>query len=147
MNADQFFEIEPEATGNGEESLYEKLAKVNLNKYKEKKGRFDYVSWAFAVQELLKVVPDATWEVHLFDVEGYKCPYMKTPAGYFVQVTVTANGIPRTQILPVLDSSNTTLMEPSAFQLNTSMMRCLAKAIAQHGLGLYIYAGEDLPPE
>ena len=134
-------------TPNGEESVYARLAKVNLNKYKEKKGRFDYVSWAFAVQELLKVVPDATWEVHIFDVEGYQCPYMKTPAGYFVQVTVTANGIPRTQILPVLNSSNKTLMEPDAFQLNTSMMRCLAKAIAQHGLGLYIYAGEDLPPE
>jgi len=147
MNADQFFEMEPDTKVNGEESVYARLAKVNLNKYKEKKGRFDYVSWAFAVQELLKVVPDATWEVHIFDVEGYQCPYMKTPAGYFVQVTVTANGIPRTQILPVLNSSNKTLMEPDAFQLNTSMMRCLAKAIAQHGLGLYIYAGEDLPPE
>ena len=139
--------MEPDTKVNGEESVYARLAKVNLNKYKEKKGRFDYVSWAFAVQELLKVVPDATWEVHIFDVEGYQCPYMKTPAGYFVQVTVTANGIPRTQILPVLNSSNKTLMEPDAFQLNTSMMRCLAKAIAQHGLGLYIYAGEDLPPE
>ena len=56
MNADQFFEMEPDTKVNGEESVYARLAKVNLNKHKEKKGQFDYVSWAFAVQELLKVV-------------------------------------------------------------------------------------------
>ena len=146
MNADQFFEVEPEATGNGEESTYDKLAKIDVNELKEKKGRFDYLSWPYAVQELLKVVPDATWDIHIFDVDGFQCPYMKTPTGYFVQVTVIANSVGRTQIHPVLDNYNKTLIEPTAFQINTSIQRCLVKAIALHGVGLYIYAGEDLPP-
>jgi hypothetical protein len=70
---------------------------------------------------------------------------MKTDTGYFVQVTVTVNMIDRTQVHPVLDNRNQTIDEPNAFQINTSIQRCLAKAIALHGLGLYIYAGEDLP--
>ena len=72
-------------------------------------------------------------------------PYMKTDAGAFVQVTVTVNDIERTQVHPVLDHMNKTVVEPNAFQVNTAIQRCLAKAISLHGLGLYIYAGEDLP--
>ncbi len=72
---------------------------------------------------------------------------MQTEAGCFVQVTVWSGGIARTQVHPVLDNRNQTLEKPNAFQINTSIQRCLAKAIALHGLGLYIYAGEDLPHE
>ena len=83
----------------------------------------------------------ATWEVRRFD----GLPYLATEAGVFVEVAVTVNGVTLSQIHPVLDGRNRPLLAPSAFDINTSLQRCLVKAIALHGLGLYIYAGEDLP--
>ena len=128
-------------------SKFEQLDTINVNSYTEKKGKFTYLSWAWAVRELLKVAPDATWIIHEWGIDGSKQPYMQTQAGCFVQVTVNVDGIERTQVHPVLDNRNQPIMEPNAFQINTSIQRCLAKAIALHGLGLYIYAGEDLPKE
>ena len=129
--------------------IFQNLNELNVNEYTAKKGNFTYLSWAWAVRELLKVAPNATWVVHEFEEwhehGSSKQPYMKTDTGYFVQVTVTVNMIDRTQVHPVLDNRNQTIDEPNAFQINTSIQRCLAKAIALHGLGLYIYAGEDLP--
>lgn len=127
--------------------FFEELNSINVNEYTEKKGQFTYLSWAWAVRELLKVDPEATWEIHKWggDDDVNSRPYMETEAGYFVQVTVWVGGIARTQIHPVLDNRNQTLEKPNAFQINTSIQRCLAKAIALHGLGLYIFAGEDLP--
>ena len=130
---------------NKSTSVFNQLNEINVNDYTEKKGNFTYLSWAWAVRELLKVAPEATWEVHEFGEEVNRQPYMKTEAGYFVQVTVDVSGIKRTQVHPVLDHRNKTVDDPNAFQINTSIQRCLAKAIALHGLGLYIYAGEDLP--
>ena len=128
------------------ESLFEQLDSINVNEYTEKKGQFTYLSWAWAVRELLKVAPDATWKIHEWGYDGVsRQPYMQTEAGCFVQVTVTVHDIERTQVHPVLDNRNQTIEKPNAFQVNTSIQRCLAKAIALHGLGLYIYAGEDLP--
>ena len=124
---------------------FEELNALNVNDFTEKKGNFTYLSWAWAVRELLKVDPEATWEIHEWGLDGSKQPYMQTQAGCFVQVTVWVGGVARTQVHPVLDNRNQTIMEPNAFQINTSIQRCLAKAIALHGLGLYIYAGEDLP--
>ena len=126
---------------------FEELNAINVNNYTEKKGRFTYLSWAWAVRELLKVDSEATWEIHEWGIEGNRQPYMQTEAGCFVQVTVWVGGIARTQVHPVLDNTNKPIDEPNAFQINTSIQRCLAKAIALHGLGLYIYAGEDLPTE
>ena len=128
-------------------SMFEQLDSINVNSYTEKKGQFTYLSWAWAVRELLKVDPYATWVVHKWggDDDVNSRPYMETEAGYFVQVTVTVNDVERTQVHPVLDNRNQSIKEPNAFQINTSIQRCLAKAIALHGLGLYIYAGEDLP--
>ena len=155
MNADQFFgeindkrprTVAVEEVPNGE-STYNQLSGVNVNKHTEKKGQFTYLSWAFAVQELLKASPGATWDIHIFDVDGDQCPYMRTGAGYFVQVTVVVDGVPRTQVHPVLNFKNQPVTSPNAFDINTAIQRCLTKAIALHGLGLYIYAGEDLPPE
>jgi len=129
-------------------STFEQLNDLNVNEYTEKKGRFTYLSWAWAVRELLQVAPDATWVIHEWGYDGVsRQPYMQTEAGCFVQVTVWVGGIARTQVHPVLDNTNKTIIEPNAFQINTSIQRCLAKAIALHGLGLYIYAGEDLPNE
>jgi hypothetical protein len=72
-------------------------------------------------------------------------PYIKTELGYFVEVAVTVEGITHSQIHPVLDNNNRPIASPNSFQINTSIQRALVKAIALHGLGLYIYAGEDLP--
>jgi hypothetical protein len=124
-------------------SAWEKLSTINVNEHVEKKGKFNYLSWTWAVSELKKAAPDATWEVIRFN--GF--PYLETKLGYFVEVAVTVDGITLSQIHPVLDGNNKTIPTPNAFQINTSIQRCLAKAIALHGLGLYVYAGEDLPEE
>jgi hypothetical protein len=134
-------------------SIFETLDKIDISKRTEKKGKFTYLSWAWAVRELLKVAPDATWVIHEYDRhmgEGFgyeRQPYMSTEAGCFVKVTLTVNGIDRTQVHPVFDHRNKTIEKPNAMQINNSIQRCLAKAIALHGMGLYIFAGEDLPQE
>ena len=127
-------------------NVFEILNKVDVSEHMEKKGQFNYLSWAHAVRELLKVCPTATWEVHLFEnQDGTKQPYMKNGTGSYVQVSVDVEGIIRTQLHPVLDNRNQPIDSPNAFQVNTSVQRCLAKAIALHGLGLYLFAGEELP--
>ena len=123
-------------------NYFDELSKVDCSKHIEKKGRFSYLSWPFAVSELRKRHPDATWEV-IKSQDGL--PFTMSPAGCFVEVAVTVGGVKLSQIHPVLDNNNRTIAEPNAFQINTSIQRCLVKAIALHGLGLYIYAGEDLP--
>ena len=72
-------------------------------------------------------------------------PYLKTDTGYFVEVEVCIENICRSQLHPVLDYRNKPIAKPDAFQINTSIQRALAKAIALHGLGLNIFVGEDLP--
>jgi hypothetical protein len=123
------------------ENYFKELAKLDVNEHVEKKGGFGYLSWAWAVDQLKKKHPDATWEVKRF--EGM--PFLKTELGYFVEVAVTVEEITHSQIHPVLDNRNKPIEKPNTFQINTSIQRCLVKAIALHGLGLYIYAGEDLP--
>jgi hypothetical protein len=123
-------------------NYFTELNDVNCLGQIEKKGGFSYLSWPFAVGELLKRHPDATWRVYE-NAEGW--PYHVMPAGCFVKVGCTVNGIERIQFHPVLNHQNKTVKEPCAFQVNTSIQRGLVKAIALHGLGLYIYAGEDLP--
>tara|TARA_R110000824_G_scaffold85647_1_gene212667 strand:+ start:35 stop:634 length:600 start_codon:yes stop_codon:yes gene_type:complete len=127
------------------ESLFEKLSKINVSKFTEKKGKFTYLSWSWAVSELKKVSPEAYWIIHEWGTEGNEKPYQQTESGCFVKVTVIAEGVEMTQIHPVLDNRNNTIKTPNAFEINTSIMRCLTKAISLHGLGLYIYSGEDLP--
>lgn len=125
------------------QNSFEQLYKVDVSGHVEKKNGFSYVSWPFAVAELRKRHPDARWEVVRFDGK----PYMQTECGYFVEVAVTVDGVTLSQIHPVLDHRNKPIQQPSAFDINTSIQRCLVKAIALHGLGLYVYAGEDLPPD
>ena len=128
-------------------SAFEILSSIDVSEHTEQKGRFTYLSWAWAVSVLLKHFPEATWEVHEWGLEGNRQPYSQSQAGAFVQVTVTVDGVSRTQFHPVLENNKDPIYEPNSFQVNTSIMRCLAKAISLHGLGLYIYAGEDLPNE
>lgn len=123
------------------ENYFARLNQVSVSEHIEKKGSFSYLSWPFAVAQLRLADPGATWEVRRFDGK----PYLRTECGYFVEVAVTVQGATLSQIHPVLDGKNRTIAEPTAFDINTSIQRCLVKAIALHGLGLYIYAGEDLP--
>jgi hypothetical protein len=122
-------------------NYFAELSKIDVSEHIEKKGKFSYLSWAWAVDQLRKKHPDATWEVIRFN----GMPFMQTECGYFVEVAVTVNGVTLSQIHPVLDNFNKPIAKPNSFQINTSIQRCLVKAIALHGLGLYIYAGEDLP--
>lgn len=126
-----------------EKNSFDELYRVDVSGHIEKKNGFSYVSWPFAVAELRKRHPDATWEVVRFDGK----PYMATECGYFVEVAVTVSGVTLSQIHPVLDHRNKPVAQPNAFDINTSIQRALVKAIALHGLGLCVYAGEDLPPD
>jgi len=124
------------------QSTFMKLFKTDVSEYVRKKGKFNYLSWAYAVQELKRACPTARWGVTKAE-DG--SPFFKTECGYFVDVWVEVDGVSLSQIHPVLDNRNQAIEEPNAFQINTSLQRALAKAIALHGLGLYIFAGEDLP--
>lgn len=121
-----------------EKSSFERLSSINVNDHIEKKNGLSYLSWAWAVSELLKADPTATWSY------GEPVRWNDT---VMVFCTVTAFGKPMTSQLPVMNHRNQAIPNPDAFQVNTAMQRCLAKAIALHGLGLYIYAGEDVPEE
>ena len=127
---------------NTTNSTFMKLFKTDVSKYTEKKGKFSYLSWAYAVQELKRACPTARWGVTKAE-DG--SPFFVTQCGYFVDVWVEVDGVSLSQIHPVLDHRNQPIEQPNAFQINTSLQRALAKAIALHGLGLYIFAGEDLP--
>ncbi len=123
------------------DNYFEKLSKTNVSAHLERKGQFTYLSWPYAVEQLRLADPAATWEVKRF--EGN--PFLKTECGFFVEVAVTVQGIALSQVHPVLDAKNRPIELPNSFDINTSIQRCLVKAIALHGLGLYVYAGEDLP--
>lgn len=121
-----------------EKSNFEKLAAINVSEKIEKKNNLSYLSWSWAVDQLLRQDPMATWT--------YGEP-VKWGETVMVFCTVTAFGKAMTAQLPVMDHRNKAISNPDAFAVNTAMQRCLAKAIALHGLGLYIYSGEDLPEE
>ena len=117
-------------------SKYLELRKIDVSEQIEKKGKFNYLSWAHGVDILLQQDPTATWQYH--------AP-MEFNDTVMVFCSVTAFGKTMTSQLPVLDYQNKALKNPDAMAVNTAMQRCLAKAIALHGIGLYIYQGEDLP--
>ena len=119
------------------------LLKINVNDHTEKKNGLTYLSWAWAWAETLKADPKANFKVEMFDGS----PLMPVGGTFMVWVTVTMFDKPVTCMLPVLDYRNKPVATPNSFDVNTSIMRCLTKAIAMHGLGLYIYAGEDTPPD
>ena len=121
----------------------EMLLKKNVNEHVEKKNNLTYLSWAWAWQEALKADPTATYKVEMF---GDKC-FMEINGTAMVFVTVTMFDKPMTCQLPVMDYRNKAIPNPDAFAVNTAIMRCMTKALALHGLGLYIFAGEDLPEE
>ena len=123
-------------------NTFVQLAAINVNEHVEKKNGLSYLSWAWAVDTLLRADPTATWSYR--DFNG--APHLTLPDGTaMVFCTVTAFGQARTMQLPVMDHRNQAIANPDAYQINTAMQRALVKAIVLAGLGLYIYAGEDLP--
>ena len=115
---------------------YAQIRSLNVNTHIERKNGLAYLSWAWAVDQLLMLDDDASWEY------GEPRWFGET---LMVFCTVIAFGKRRTAQLPVMDFYNRPISLPDAYQVNTAMQRCLAKAISLHGVGLYIYAGEDLP--
>jgi len=117
---------------------YAELKKINVNEHTEKKGSLTYLSWAWAVDQLLMNDPDATW---VFE------PPVEYNQTMMVRCKVFAFGKEMQMHLAVMDNRNNAIVNPDARKISDAQMRCLAKCIACFGIGLYIYAGEDLPEE
>ena len=128
----------------------ETLLATNVNEHVEKKVNLSYLSWAWAWDYALRADPTATYKVETYEEHGANgarrtVPYMSINGTCMVWVTVTIFGKAMTCQLPVMDHRNKAVPDPDAFQVNTAIMRCMTKALSLHGLGLYIYSGEDLP--
>ena len=131
-------------TQKNEKSVFEVLNAINVNEHPEKKNGLTYLSWAWAWQEVKKNYPDATYTIYEnangmnYHTDGRTC---------WVKTGVTINGLEHIEYLPVMDFRNASipLDKVTSFDVNKAIQRSLTKAVARHGLGLYIYAGEDLP--
>lgn len=127
-------------------NVFKTLSRINVNEHTESKGKFTYLSWSFAWAEVKKAYPEATYTVYenkddlLYHTDGKTC---------WVKTGVTIEGMEHIEYLPVLDFSNKSIAldKITSMNANTAIQRSLTKAIARHGLGLYIYAGEDLPAD
>lgn len=127
-----------------EKNYFTELNTINVSDKTEKKNGLTYLSWAWAWGELKKLHPDATYTVYenkdgwLYHTDGRTC---------WVKTGVTVNGIENIEYLPVMDFRNNSIPadKVTSYDVNKAVQRSLTKAVARHGLGLYIYAGEDLP--
>lgn len=123
---------------------FEMLQSINCNGHTEKKGGLTYLSWAWAWQMVKKTFPDAYYTIYE-NKEGMN--YHTDGRTCWVKTGVTVNGLEHIEYLPVMDYKNNSipLEKVTSTDVNKSIQRSLTKACARHGLGLYIYAGEDLP--
>lgn len=130
-------------------SVWETLSAINVNENIEKKNGFSYLSWSWAWARLMDHYPDSTFR---FDNQSGESGYLNND-GVFrypdgtaeVRCVMTVNQVTHTMWLPVMDYKNQAIKNPNARDINDAKMRCLVKAMSLFGLGLYIYAGEDLP--
>ena len=129
------------------DSVWHNLSRFDVSKEVEQKGRFDYLSWAWAWAFVKEKYPTATFEKHIFrDNQDNPLPFMRDTKGHtYVAVSVTIEDIKHTEIHYVMDNKNQSITHPTGGEVNKALQRCLVKAIAFHGLGLNVYAGEDLP--
>lgn len=127
-------------------NYFTELNNINVNDKTEKKNGLTYLSWAYAWGEIKKRHPDATYTVYERE-DG--CVYWTDGRTCWVKTGVTVNGLEHIEYLPVMDTRNKSipLENVTSFEVNKAIQRSLTKACARHGLGLYIYAGEDLPEE
>jgi len=142
-------------TTRKKQTTFEKLSAINVNKYVEKKNGLTYLSWAYAWAETKKHCPDARYEIletQYDDATGFMC-----------HTQVTIEGETLAMWLPVMDSKNQAMKkqmysyttrygekqvaQATTTDINKTIMRCLTKNLAMFGLGIYIYAGEDMPME
>lgn len=127
-----------------ENNYFSKLNSINVNDKVEKKNGLSYLSWAYSWAEVKKLFPDAVYTIYenkdgwFYHTDGKTC---------WVKTGVTVNGIEHVEYLPVMDFKNRSIPADAvtSFDVNKAIQRSLTKAVARHGLGLYIYAGEDLP--
>ena len=127
-------------------SSFETLNAINVNGHTEKKGNLTYLSWAWAWAEVKKNFPDAIYTIYE-NASGWN--YHTDGRTCWVKTGVTIDGIEHVEYLPVMDMRNKSIPaeQVTSFDVNKAIQRSLTKACARHGLGLYIYAGEDLPEE
>ena len=125
-------------------TVFETLNRINVNEHTEKKNGLTYLSWAWAWAELLKHYPDSTYQVYE-NADGW-C-YHTDGRTAWVKTGVTVEGKEYIEMLPVMDMRNRSIAldNITSMDVNKAIQRSLTKAVARHGLGLYIYAGEDLP--
>lgn len=129
-----------------EQNYFAELNSVNVSGRTEKKNGLTYLSWAWAWGEVKKRYPDATYTIYE-NAEGWF--YHTDGRTAWVKTGVTVNGIEHIEYLPVMDYKNKSIPANAvtSFDVNKAIQRSLTKAVARHGLGLYIYAGEDLPED
>lgn len=136
-----------------EQTTFEKLSAINVNAHTEKKSNLTYLSWAHAWSETKKACPDATYKIGATDYDE--------ALGFMCHTEVTIAGETLEMWLPVMDGANKSMKKESytyqtrygeksveaatTFDINKTIMRCLVKNLAMFGMGIYIYAGEDLP--
>ena len=137
---------------------FQKLYEIDVNHKTKGKNGLKYLSWPFAWAEFKKVNPETTYTVDRYDGKPY---LYDEHLGYLVSTVVTVDGLSMPMQLPVMDNKNQAMKSvayqyktkrgvndvdaATMFDINTAIMRCLVKNLAMHGLGLYIYAGEDIP--
>lgn len=127
-------------------SVFEVLNAINVNEHTEKKNGLTYLAWAWAWQEVKKNFPSAFYTIYEnrdglnYHTDGHTC---------WVKTGVTIDGLEHIEYLPVMDYRNASIPvdKVTSFDVNKAIQRSLTKAVARHGLGLYIYAGEDLPED
>ena len=129
-----------------EKSVFETLFEINVNDHVEKKNGLSYLSWPYAWAEVKKRFPDANYKV--YETES-GCIYFTDGKTCWVKTGVEIAGLEHIEYLPIMDYKNKSisLENITSFDVNKSIQRSLTKALARHGLGLYLYAGEDLPEE
>ena len=127
-------------------NYFERLNSINVNDHAEKKNGLTYLSWAWAWAEIKKAYPDSTYTIYENEA-GWN--YHTDGKTAWVKTGVTVEGIEHIEYLPVMDYRNKSIPTDSitSFDVNKAIQRSLTKACARHGLGLYIYAGEDLPED
>lgn len=125
-------------------SIFDSLNKINVNGHTEEKNGLTYLSWAWAWAEVKKLYPNATYTIYE-NAQGWN--YHTDGKTCWVKTGVTIEGLEHIEYLPVMDFKNKSIPAESvtSFDVNKAIQRSLTKACARHGLGLYIYAGEDLP--
>ena len=129
-----------------ETNYFRELNSIDCSDKIEKKNGLSYLAWAFAWGEVKKRYPDATYTIYENDAGWF---YHTDGQSCWVKTGVTVNGIEHIEYLPVMDYKNQSIPQSkvTSFDVNKAIQRSLTKACARHGLGLYIYAGEDLPED